>query len=509
MLADDRVIENIKKLQSLGMPENEIVENLVKMGLSKENSKELINKSKDGDKKVEKIEEIKDLEKEEIEPTSSEIPDEFFESNQKLPENKIEEKTIIEKDFDITDGLEMDKLNKSSKDQINSLDLETDIKPKESTSFDTPDNETNSDFWKTGTITTINAKLNELDKKQQNFEEYIKAKVESELKKVNSIQESSQQLIISKIDNAIKDKVAKQNVKIITELTKFKITEAKINTKINTIEEDKKKLVELTTKLEERNNEILHNIDETKKQTDMIVANTESNISKIISTITIKLNDKIKEINNTLALQSRITQGLVKNTQQSIDKELKKINDFGNKLKSQIDPKKLYDKIQELDNFKQTLANRYDERFETVKIEFLNKAKGAMKLEIQKELDELKKVREEIANKTDPKKLDDKLAELKVFEEHLLSSIDEKISQSLKIYESSISQEFKLKMKEINQFEKKLEKEAMAVDIIDEKIKEVDRFKKQFIAVIDQNIEKMNKNMQILNQKVEEINQRK
>ncbi|MCK9292698.1 MAG: hypothetical protein WCY27_01550 [archaeon] len=560
MIADDRVIENIIKLKELGMTNEEIIDNLVKIGLSKEDSQKLIdkteekNKPKNEDYKVkEKIEESNKVKKEsedhkikeesenkkenitsktkEQENTNTietkkqnEIPIDFFTSKEEkkrteIPIIKTETKMPdLKIDTDESITLPTPKFNSFEEDTIplpkfeNEDYKEETISPpkfdnlnfEQKNTFDNiePTQENYDSVWQTGILTTINSKLNELEFKQKKFEEDLKQKLSSEIKKINTIQLSSKQMLFDNITEVLSKEKSQINTKVITELAKFKIIEAKLNNKISTIEESKDKLNELIKNAEAKNIAINSNLIDNKEKTKKIIVETQQNITQIISTITTKLNDKIKEINTTLALQSRITQGLVKNTQQSVEQQIRELVEFEKNIRSQIDPKKLYSKLEELDNFKLTLSNRFEERFENVKIEFLNKAKNAMTKQIEKELEEIKKVRTEIAEKTDPEKITRKLRELKIFEEDLLISIDEKISQSLKLYESSINQEFRSKMNDIKKAESKLQEKLVLADVLQEKIDELDNFKKQFIAVIDKNIEKMNENMKYLNERI-------
>ena len=231
----------------------------------------------------------------------------------------------------------------------------------------------------------------------------------------------------------------------------------------------------------------------------------QDNLNKLTITTTTKINAKLKEINDILALQSRITQGLVKNTQNAITEEVKKLNDFKEKVSSQINPKELYEKLSELESFKQKLATRYEDRFELVKREFLTKAKDAYKNEIEKQFLELNNVKNTIVSKTDPEIITKKINELSDFQKLLLESIDEKISGALNIYESAITQEIKGKIRTIDQVSEKLESEIKKIQIAQDKINEIDQFKEQFIAIIDKNIEKMNKTMKLVENKIKDV----
>lgn len=530
-MADNRILENIKKLKALGMPDNEIIDNLIKIGLSKEESEKLVLEDKPKekntiDKKKEKIEsekkDTKDKEKtkeqedvkDDIKTTTSkkeEIPDDFFSSDSgtiiddSIQDSKNEKENLIE---DIKEDLFL----KDKKDQ-DTLDINVDFKNKDlynnsddlynkytSENTEIENNTSNDDVWKKGFITIINSKLTELETKQKNIEKEISTTVKEEVEKIKEFHDKTRKEITTMINNILSNEMQKTNTKIITELAKFKVAEAKLNSKVEKIEEDKNKIQEIITDFGKFKKDFKENLITTKKKTDALVEDTQENISKIVTTISTKLNEKIKEINSTLSLQSKITEGLVKNTKSTLITEIKKLNDFKENVEKQIDPKRIYNKVNELEDFKIKLSNRYQERFEKVKNEFLQKAKLAINQDVQEELKELKTIKKEIVEKTDPERIEKKLKELKEFEEELAESIDTKIEKSLKIYQASITSEFKNKMTEIEDYKKYLEKNIELQKTLEYKIKEIDNFKKQFIAVIDENIEKMNRNMSLLMQ---------
>lgn len=536
-MSDERIIENIRKLKSLGMPNNEIIDNLVNIGLSKEESEKLVltsNEEKKEEKSElqEKIKEIKENPKKKDttqkktttkKPEKEEIPDDFFtEESGDIIDDSISDD--LDDNFDIATTKELNSLkNISSKKKENeeidfTIDLKSNIKEeselykkyeaeaqddlyKKYTQITTEPSSTNvntEEVWQKGLVTTINSKLTELENKQKAIEDLLKLKIDNEVDNIKKFQETTKKEITLNTGKIISGEFDKLNTKIITEMAKLKIVEAKTNNKLQAIDQDKNKILELSKDFEALKKDLKDNILETKKRTDSIISGTEENITKIITTMNVKLNEKIKEINSTLALQSKITEGLVKNTQTTIVTEIKKLNQFQNDIKAQIDPKRIYDKINELEDYKIKLAHRYEERFEKVKNEFLQKAKLAIKVEIENELKELKTIKAEIVSKTDPAKIEKKLEELRKLEEDVINSVDTKIEQSLKIYQASITKEFKDKMVEIENYKNSLEKSKDLQRDLEDKLKEIDRFKKQFIAVIDENIEKMNQNMNIL-----------
>lgn len=528
-MSDERILENIKKLKALGMPDDEIIDNLVNIGLSKEESEKLVKEKKEKTEEKselkEKIENIKNKSKTEKKDKKvtekEEIPDDFFsdESGEVIDTPISEETEDQEEDYSLKDqdknysSKELDSLKEISSRNKEDEELNFDVNinkeefPKEdlykkysSEQKNAKDNKVDESdiIWQKGLLTTINSKLTELDRKQRDIESTLKLKIESEFERVSEHQEDAKKETSSLINKLISSESEKLNAKVITEIAKLKVIEAKINNKLQTIDENKNKMEDIKKEFDVIKIDLKNLIQDTKKKTETIVSETENNFTKIVTTTTVKLNEKMKEINSTLALQSKITEGLVKNTQNTISNEMKKLNNFQKEVKSQIDPKRIYDKLKEIEDYKITLANRYEERFEKVKVEFLQKAKVAIKNEVEKDLKDLEVLKKDIAEKTDPEKIKKRLDELRKLEEEVIESVDTKIQGSLKIYEASMTKEFKDKMTEIDNYKESLKKSLYLQKDIEEKIKEIDKFKRQFIAVIDENIEKMNQNMSVV-----------
>ena len=537
MIPDPRIIENIKKLKSLGMSDKEIKENLLKMGLSEKDCDDLLNSDskkeeslkldQNGSKEIS----ISNPEEKKVTVASAfkkeEIPSDFFNSDsdeisdlkqgvkELSDEEKEESKKETEEELpDITKDLDLDQLNRKDKEEKEDLISEEvydkfnekieDLQKKENTKKITKptiapiDIKGDQNIWETGLATTINTKLSEIESKQEKIEEYLKSKIDQELIKYKKIQETNKQLLVSKLTDMISQQEQAANIQITKQLAMIKIEQAKLNKKIEEINSGKSEL-----------QKTINNVNELGEQLEGNSKIIQDNINKLTITTTTKINVKLKEINDILALQSRITQGLIKNTQSAINTEVKKLNEFKEKISSQINPKELYDKLSELESFKQKLANRYEDRFERVKREFLVKAKEAYKNDIDKQFLELNNLKNTIVSKTDPEIISKKIDELVDFKKTLLESIDEKISGALNIYESAITQEIKGKIRTVDEVKEKVESEIKKIQIAQDKINEIDKFKEQFIAVIDKNIEKMNQTMKLIENKMKNIEKEK
>jgi hypothetical protein len=550
MIADQRVIENIKKLKELGMSKNEIKENLTKMGLSDKDCEELILKAANKDKtnnedsklKTEKVIKIEDnkTESKNIEKPKNELPKDLFKENN-INLNKIDDKKLSEnkifssENIDISKELKIEELEDLAKDENISLfskEIETSENKIKNTVKDKPKikEEIDSDFlkqlensyskeatnikkestkenisknnfdfnvnsnnniWQTGLVSTINSKLTDIENKQKQVESYLKDKIDNEINKYSKIQKTNQQLLIHQVNESISQEVVKIQQSSTRQLIQVKIEQAKLNKKTSEIKSGKQEIEEALKEFNKTKENLLE--DNTKVQDE---------IKKLSATTSVKLNAKMKQINEILTLQSRISQGLIKNTQQAINTKITELSDFKNTINSQMDPHKLYEKLNEIEKFKEQLASRYENRFENVKTEFLKKAQVAFKNELHKELTDIKKVRDDIANKTDPEIINKKIEELEIFEKHLLNNIDEKISQSLKIYESGINQEFKNKISRLDDYYSKVENLIKKIENSQETLKEINNFKDQFIAIIDKNIEKMNSKMTLIDDKL-------
>ena len=537
MIPDPRIIENIKKLKSLGMSDKEIKDNLLKMGLSEKDCDDLLNSDskkeeplkldQNGSKEIS----ISNPEEKKVTVASAfkkeEIPSDFFNSDsdeisdlkqgvkELSDEEKEESKKETEEELpDITKDLDLDQLNRKDKEEKEDLISEEvydkfnekieDLQKKENTKKITKptiapiDIKGDQNIWETGLATTINTKLSEIESKQEKIEEYLKSKIDQELIKYKKIQETNKQLLVSKLTDMISQQEQAANIQITKQLAMIKIEQAKLNKKIEEINSGKSEL-----------QKTINNVNELGEQLEGNSKIIQDNINKLTITTTTKINVKLKEINDILALQSRITQGLIKNTQSAINTEVKKLNEFKEKISSQINPKELYDKLSELESFKQKLANRYEDRFERVKREFLVKAKEAYKNDIDKQFLELNNLKNTIVSKTDPEIISKKIDELVDFKKTLLESIDEKISGALNIYESAITQEIKGKIRTVDEVKEKVESEIKKIQIAQDKINEIDKFKEQFIAVIDKNIEKMNQTMKLIENKMKNIEKEK
>lgn len=543
MIPDPRIIENIKKLKSLGMSDKEIKDNLLKMGLSEKDCDDLLNSDSKKEEPL-KLDQcgskeisVSNPEEKKVTVASAfkkeEIPSDFFNSDsdeisdlkqgvkelsdeekEDSKKEKIKKKETEEELPDITKDLDLDLLDRKDKEEKEDLISEEvydkfnekieDLQKKEDTKKITKptiapiDIKGNQNIWETGLATTINTKLSEIESKQEKIEEYLKSKIDQELIKYKKIQETNKQLLVSKLTDMISQQEQAANIQITKQLAMIKIEQAKLNKKIEEINSGKSEL-----------QKTINNVNELGEQLEGNSKIIQDNINKLTITTTTKINVKLKEINDILALQSRITQGLIKNTQSAINTEVKKLNEFKEKISSQINPKELYDKLSELESFKQKLANRYEDRFEGVKREFLVKAKEAYKNDIDKQFLELNNLKNTIVSKTDPEIISKKIDELVDFKKTLLESIDEKISGALNIYESAITQEIKGKIRTVDEVKEKVESEIKKIQIAEDKINEIDKFKEQFIAVIDKNIEKMNQTMKIIENKMKNIEKEK
>lgn len=542
MITDQRVLDNVKKLLDLGMTPEDVKDNLIKMGVSEKDAIDLIQRAGgviSKQKTEEELDEIKELEKQESinfakppetpkkesqpqkqttpsqQQTKQEtIPKQTFE---KAPEPKKEE--IPSNAFSFEEQLERIKKKSIAQQEKPKEEIKLNLFPEfeelkkqaekpttdffQTSTFETKTQTT--DVWKEGILTTINQKLDELDTKQQNLEKYLKEKIDFELKKLSGTQIATQKLLLDKINEMINTQLEEIQSKITSELAQIKVSDVKLAAKIKAFEEEKNDLSDVISKLEKTHGDMITSIAQNKIQMSDFLEKTNQQIANIISNTKTKLDAKLQEINNTLALQSRITQGLIKNTQTIIEREVMDLKEFKEKIESQINPKQIYDKLNELDSFKEALANRYEKRFDEVKQEFLIKAKDAMQNEINKELKELRELKETIVLKTDPDIIKREIDKLLTFKAEVLASIDEKITQVLKVYEGVNTQEFRKKIDELEKYKQEISTKLKDAETITEKLKELDKFKEQFIAIIDKHIDDMNKKIDTINQKFKEL----
>ncbi len=522
MVPDKRVIENIKKLISLGMAEDDIIAQLSKMGVSEEDAKELIDISKNKDtrnvnKKIAPKEKTPEKPKEEYLPKDLFKEDDIEDIKDISEDKKVDNKEDTKEDFDITSGIDVDDFNK----YINNKDDDIDIKKEKNTDSKTStkddynidlninkddyeidtDTSDKSNIWQSGLLTTLNTKLSEIEEKQKDIEEYVKKRIDEEINKYKKIQETTKNLLLSKVGEKLAEEKESVTTSVTKQLAQIKVAQAKLNKTISEIDTGKKEI-----------SDKIRDYDSIKEKMVNDSEKVQTEIKNVAATTTVKINEKTKQINEILTLQSKISQGLIKNTKTAVEKEIIGLKEYKERIEAQINPKKLYDKLEELEKFKEQLAKRYDTRFDAVKDEFLTKAHTAFKDKIEAELSEVntklnkfEEIRKEVNEKMDPQLITSKMKELEIFEKQLITNIDEKITQSLKIYQSGMTQEFKAKIQEFDEQIKKTDTYLLELSAAKDTVKELNGFKDQFISIIDKNIEKMNKTMTYLENKLKEI----
>ena len=394
MIQDPRIIDNIKKLKELGMSDKDIKDNLIKMNLAPQDCDELIsaasatteNKELPKEQKTQEKETKKKEKTQKEEPAvietqkteTKELPDNLFDEGNNIGALKEEIPFSIKDDFseipDITKGLDIDQLSNThidfnneettpiakpeepkkskTKDIIKSIDLDKieaakliDSKPSDTLK----ELDANANLWGSGLATTLNARLNEIDEKQAQFEQLLKRKIDDEVTKFKKIQDTSKQLLIQKIDEELTNRTTNINSQLTKQLAQIKIELIKINQKSDQMTSGKQEVEDLIKNLQNIQTQVIENNNK-----------SQENINKMILSTSVKLNTKIKEINDILALQSKITQGLIKNTQTAISDEVKKLTAFKEDLEGKINPQQMYDKLNQLETFKQQLASRYE-----------------------------------------------------------------------------------------------------------------------------------------------------
>jgi hypothetical protein len=224
-MSDERIIDNIRKLKSLGMPNNEIIDNLINIGLTKEESEKLVLTSTEENKEVkselqEKIKEIKENPKKKEgqakkttpkKPEKEEIPDDFFgDESGEIIDTSISDD--LEDDFDKETSKELNSLKNisSKKKEEEEIDFTVDLKKdlqdnsevykkyqeqekedfykKYITPTDSSQNTNTEEVWQKGLVTTINSKLTELENKQKTIEDLLKLKIDNEVDNIKKFQ---------------------------------------------------------------------------------------------------------------------------------------------------------------------------------------------------------------------------------------------------------------------------------------------------------------------------------
>ncbi|MDO8538380.1 MAG: hypothetical protein Q7S21_05840 [archaeon] len=427
MPKNDAILKDIKKLFDLGVSEEEIILNLKEVGIKQEEAEQLVDQVKSQSSSVqEEMQILTDALPAKKKPSIDlvvEHPTYSQDADQEQQERQQEVEEELDKKFKKIE-------EQAEKPKKGSKKIERIEKPIERIS--------SQDVWMKGIITTINAKLGEIEKIQNEIESVVDERIEKamqkEREKIKVLMESKQQLLSSNIDSRMNESIKSVNEKLQRTESGKKLSEetlAQINFKLEEMNKLKAKFLEQTVN------------DSTKQQGD---------VKKLLENSKRELDEMQDRLDKSLELMTRLTEGLVESSEQ-------KFNELWEEKEKETN-KKI-----------EKLLNMTDTSFLEGKIK---EASSQYLKELRKEMDELKlamfeDIEKEKSAESITKQIDEKISELEGFKKQFLTVIERNTASTQKARDQMFS--------ELEEAKKQMLVKGKAVD---DKIAELEAFEKTF-----------------------------
>lgn len=297
-MSDDIVIDSIKKMLQLNMPEDEILASLIDAGV-------------DYDYAANMLDSIKNNKPAKDPKLSKRL------APQQVPELKQEES-----DESIDNALE-EPVSENQNNQFKEVD------------------KTSLGVWQEGVTTIITQKLDEIEEKQKTLDNDIKANVTAittpELAKMRTIIDSQRSLLGSKLDMSVASKLKEIKQQVDNTLKELQDINANTQKKLDNIDTLNKSMMDLKITLKEQI-ETVNNLKESLETTlDSFKKESARELTKLFDQYRAQLDDITNRTNSTMNLASKILESLVNASKNKIDAYLNsKINSFMTDLQAKL-----------------------------------------------------------------------------------------------------------------------------------------------------------------------------
>ncbi|PIU22650.1 MAG: hypothetical protein COT14_00095 [Candidatus Diapherotrites archaeon CG08_land_8_20_14_0_20_30_16] len=312
-MADEIVIDSIKKMLELQMSDDEIIGSLVDAGVDYDYAAKMLNSVKNN-KPVPKTQKTKMQEREEV-------------SEQE--ENYEKTKEVL-KDVDNT-----------------SLGV-----------------------WQEGVVTIITQKLDELDNKQKSLDEDIKNKVNAitslELSKMKAVIDSQRTLLVSKLDLSVASKLNEIKKQMESTLNVLQDVNSNTQKKLDDIDTLTRTLTDMKKTLSQQIDTVQNVKDSLGSTIEDIKRKSNTELQDIFVQYKSQLGDITNRTNSTLNLASKILESLVNASKAKIDNYCNtKLDSFMKDLQTKInvgDIKLALDKLNTIKDLEARISSMVDTR---------------------------------------------------------------------------------------------------------------------------------------------------
>ncbi len=444
---NELVLESIRKLLKLNVPDKEIILNLKEVGISEENANQLIKEAKKEPEKKTKPEKTDD--EKDTEPFSEKV------------------KNYGKKD---------DEISKLEDGQIAKL-------------------------WEKGILTTANQRLKEMKEIQENFEGKISKEVEKglekEIKKINALLESKSILLSEKINSKMEEKELEVASVLNTKISELKKLGSQLKIDLEQVEkktQENKLMLEKFKMLEEELKELKNSLI---KEMNSELIQSKSDAQDFLESSKKRLEELDQRISKTLELQSNIVEGLIKEAEDKVSSiAVQKNTDLENEMKNKLsemnelikklNPEKIDKKLKEFEQkaveTEKKISNMTEKtgksmpeqtgKTEQINVQEWDEKMGKKIVEWDKRVsDKIHELETEIKGEIDYDSLRNTTHDLEIFKEKFIKTIEENTERLSK------------KLEQLNQEAQKAEQKTDSrIELIDKKIKELDVFEKKFAA---------------------------
>src|SRR3989338_3756751 len=475
------LLDSVKKLLALeGVSEKDIIENLKSVGLSPEQSAELIKEAKGGKPSSEEekqatpklAEGFKQAKSKEFEDFEEEIIKGKGEPVEKEPEEKEEVAEEPEFEEELISEAEEEKEKKEKPKPL-----------KERTASEEIEHADIGKLWETGVLTTVDAKLEEMKDLKRDIdaviESRVQAAVEKESGKIKAFFDAQRELNSSKMEALVKEKTQEFSELVNSKVSELKQVNSAIQQASARLEAKQQVHSELLAAINEKVSEVEKLKARISSSASSEMAEAREKIEGFVKEAQKKLNDLDLRVTRTLELESKIAEGLLKDAENKIENIVdsktagidrrisEKINEL-NSIQEKVDPKKVEDKLAQL---VRDASKRLDEQV-AGKIQPLSR-------EVEAKINDL----ETLQSSVDPKVMESRLRELEnrfqkdayalrgkmedfnLFKEQFINIVEKNTStfnKAIKEFNDERLKQSKLieaKMKELEDFEKKFAQE--------------------------------------------------
>jgi len=296
-MSDEIVIESIKKMLQLNMPQDEILASLVDAGV-------------DYDYAIEMLDSVQ--------------------KNKPLKENK----------------------SKKQEEDVPELKAE----PEEDNDLKEVD-KTSLGVWQEGVTTIITQKLDDIEAKQNNLDNEIKTKISEitsvEIAKMKAVIDSQRTLLASKMDMSISSKLKEVKDQIDKTVKDLQSVNANTEKKLQDIDAINKSMIDLKSTLKEQIETVSNLKDSLDSTLDDFKKNSSRELTRLFDQYRAQLEDITNRTNSTMNLAGKILDSLVNASKNKIDAYLtSKINSFTQDLQSKLNVTDLKTALDKLNTIK-------------------------------------------------------------------------------------------------------------------------------------------------------------